>query len=121
MAVGKWHLTPRGERSPAGPFDRWPLGLGFERFYGFLQGDTNHWAPNLVADNHYIDPPRSPEDGYHLSEDLADRAIAMLAEQRYGAPGRSEEHTSELQSLMRISYAVFCLKKNKTNTTTQTT
>src|SRR3546814_5034683 len=97
MAVGKWHLTPRGERSPAGPFDRWPLGLGFERFYGFLQGDTNHWAPNLVADNHYIDPPRSPEDGYHLSEDL-----------------RSEEHTSELQSLMRNSYAVFCLTKTTT-------
>src|SRR3546814_1886170 len=93
MAVGKWHLTPRGERSPAGPFDRWPLGLGFERFYGFLQGDTNHWAPNLVADNHYIDPPRSPEDGYHLSEDLADRAIAMLAEQRYGAPGKDRKST----------------------------
>src|SRR3546814_20368908 len=88
MAVGKWHLTPRGERSPAGPFDRWPLGLGFERFYGFLQGDTNHWDPHLVADNHYIDPPRSPEDGYHLSEDLADSAIAMLAEQRDAAPGQ---------------------------------
>ena len=76
MAVGKWHLVPRWQRSAAGPFDTWPLGVGFERYYGFLQGDTNHWAPNLVCDNHYIDPPRRPEEGYHLSEDLADQAIA---------------------------------------------
>src|SRR5580704_1046354 len=75
MAVGKWHLTPRFERSAAGPFSQWPLGAGFERYYGFLQGDTNHWAPNLVADNHYVEAPAGPWDGYHLSEDLADTAI----------------------------------------------
>src|SRR6476619_6518242 len=46
-AIGKWHLVPGGERSVAGPYDRWPLGFGFERYYGFLQGDTNHWAPHL--------------------------------------------------------------------------
>jgi arylsulfatase len=88
LAVGKWHLTPRWQRSAAGPFDTWPLGSGFERYYGFLQGDTNHWAPNLVCDNHYIDPPRAPEDGYHLSEDLADQAIAMVLDQQQGAPGK---------------------------------
>ena len=88
IAVGKWHLTPRWQRSAAGPFDSWPLGLGFERYYGFLQGDTNHWTPNLVRDNHYIDPPRRPEDGYHLSEDLADQAIRMLQDQQQGAPGK---------------------------------
>ena len=88
MAVGKWHLVPRGERSAAGPFDRWPLGLGFERYYGFLQGDTNHWTPNLVADNHYVDPPRRPEEGYHLSEDLADVAIAQILDQQQAAPGK---------------------------------
>jgi arylsulfatase len=85
MAVGKWHLLPRGERSAAGPFDRWPLGFGFERYYGFLQGDTNHWAPNLVSDNHYIDPPARPEDGYHLTEDLADEAIRMVLAQKHSA------------------------------------
>ena len=88
IAVGKWHLTPRWQRSAAGPFDTWPLGLGFERYYGFLQGDTNHWAPNLVCDNHYIDPPRRPEDGYHLSEDLADQAVRMVLDQQHGAPGK---------------------------------
>jgi arylsulfatase A-like enzyme len=88
LAVGKWHLTPRFERSAAGPFSRWPLGVGFERYYGFLQGDTNHWAPNLVADNHYIDPPAGPRDGYHLSEDLADTAIRFILDQQQAAPGK---------------------------------
>ncbi|MGA2930694.1 MAG: arylsulfatase [Acidimicrobiales bacterium] len=88
LAVGKWHLTPRWQRSAAGPFDSWPLGLGFERHYGFLQGDTNHWTPNLVCDNHYIDAPRRPEDGYHLSEDLADQAVRMVQDQQQGAPGK---------------------------------
>ena len=63
MAVGKWHLTPRWQRSAAGPFDTWPLGLGFERYYGFLQGDTNHWTPNLVCDNHYIGAPAPARGG----------------------------------------------------------
>ena len=88
LAVGKWHLTPRWQRSAAGPFDTWPLGLGFERYYGFLQGDTNHWTPNLLCDNHYIDPPRRPEDGYHLSEDLAEQAIRMVQDQQQAAPGK---------------------------------
>jgi arylsulfatase len=88
MAVGKWHLTPRWQRSAAGPFATWPLGLGFERYYGFLQGDTNHWAPNLVCDNHYIEAPRRPEEGYHLSEDLADQAVRMVQDQQHGAPGK---------------------------------
>jgi arylsulfatase A-like enzyme len=88
MAVGKWHLTPRFERSAAGPFGQWPLGLGFERYYGFLQGDTNHWAPNLVQDNHYVDPPAGPQDGYHLSEDLASTAVRFLLDQQHAAPGK---------------------------------
>jgi arylsulfatase len=46
FAVGKWHLAPRWEQSASGPFDRWPLGLGFERYYGFLNGDTNQWVLN---------------------------------------------------------------------------
>jgi arylsulfatase A-like enzyme len=85
LAVGKWHLVPRGERTAAGPFDRWPLGFGFERYYGFLHGDANHWTPNLVSDNHYTSPPGRPEDGYHLTEDLADQAIKMVLEQKHSA------------------------------------
>ncbi|HEX4220062.1 MAG TPA: sulfatase-like hydrolase/transferase, partial [Acidimicrobiales bacterium] len=88
MAVGKWHLTPRWQRSQAGPFDTWPLGLGFERYYGFLQGDANHWTPNLVSDNQYVDPPSRPEDGYHLSEDLADRTRAYVLDQHQAAPDK---------------------------------
>ncbi|WP_037604468.1 arylsulfatase [Streptacidiphilus rugosus] len=88
MAVGKWHLTPRWERSAAGPFDRWPLGYGFERFYGFLQGDANHWAPSLVRDNHHTEPPRGPDEGYHLSEDLVDTARRMILDQTQAAPGK---------------------------------
>lgn len=88
LAVGKWHLTPRWERSASGPFDRWPLGFGFERFYGFLQGDANHWAPLLVRDNHYCEPPAGPEDGYHLSEDLVDTAIRMIQDQKQATPDK---------------------------------
>jgi arylsulfatase A-like enzyme len=88
LAVGKWHLTPRFERSAAGPFGQWPLGVGFERYYGFLQGDANHWAPNLVSDNHYVEPPAGPWDGYHLSEDLASTAIRFVTDQQYAAPGK---------------------------------
>ncbi|MEZ5651189.1 MAG: arylsulfatase [Burkholderiaceae bacterium] len=76
--VGKWHLTPDEHNGPTGPFDRWPLGQGFDRFYGFLPGETDQWHPDLWEDNHRTDPPPSPE--YHLSEDLADRAIQWLTE-----------------------------------------
>lgn len=88
MAVGKWHLTPRGERSGAGPFGRWPLGLGFERFYGFLRGDANPVAPELVRDNSFVEPPAEPQHGYRLTEDLADEAIRMVLSQQAGAPGK---------------------------------
>ncbi|WP_148613556.1 arylsulfatase [Nocardioides rubriscoriae] len=82
MAVGKWHLTPRTEYSSAGPFERWPLGLGFERYYGFLGAETSQWAPELVRDNTHVDPPKTPEEGYHLTEDLVDQAIRMIQDQQ---------------------------------------
>jgi arylsulfatase len=88
FAVGKWHLTPRDQRSPSGPFESWPLGKGFEHYYGFLGGDANHWAPELVRDNAYVDPPRTPDEGYHLSEDLADETIARVRELRRNQPQR---------------------------------
>jgi arylsulfatase len=88
FAVGKWHLTPRWEQSAAGPFVRWPLGFGFERYYGFLAGDTNQWTPELVQDNESVEPPRGPADGYHLTEDLADRAIRCIRDQQHASPGK---------------------------------
>jgi arylsulfatase A-like enzyme len=82
MAVGKWHLAPQTEYSAAGPFDRWPLGLGFERYYGFLGAETSQWTPELWRDNTQVDPPRTPEEGYHLTEDLIDEAIRMVRDQQ---------------------------------------
>ncbi|HUZ26118.1 MAG TPA: arylsulfatase [Streptosporangiaceae bacterium] len=86
--VGKYHLLPSEFESAAGPFDRWPLGRGFERFYGFLGGDTSQWFPDLVYDNHQVDPPRTPQDGYHLTEDLADKAIEFIADAKQVAPSK---------------------------------
>jgi arylsulfatase A-like enzyme len=77
-AFGKWHNTPATETTAAGPFENWPTGLGFEYFYGFLGGEASQYEPNLVRNTTSVLPPRSPEEGYHLSEDLADDAIAWL-------------------------------------------
>lgn len=87
-AVGKWHLTPNGERSHAGPFTQWPLGTGFEQYYGFLRADANQWTPNLTRDNHPVDQPKTPEEGYHLTEDMADQAITYLLDQKQVAPDK---------------------------------
>ena len=81
-AVGKWHLTPEEECHEAASRARWPLGRGFERFYGFFGGETHQFAPALVCDNHLIEPPRSWRDGYHLTEDLIDQATAMVSDLR---------------------------------------
>ncbi len=81
-AVGKWHLTPDDETSMAAPRHSWPLGRGFDRWYGFHGGETHQFVPALYHDNHSVAPPAPFEDGYHLSADLADRAIAQLADLR---------------------------------------
>jgi len=88
VAVGKWHLTPEDETHMAAPRDTWPCGRGFQRWYGFHGGETHQFVPALFQDNHSVVPPRSPEDGYHLSEDLADRAIGYLGELRTAAPDK---------------------------------
>ena len=84
--VGKWHQAPVNETSNAGPFDRWPLGMGFERFYGFIGGETNQWFPHLAADNRNIETPARA--GYHLTEDLTDQAIRFIAEQKQVHPDK---------------------------------
>ncbi len=85
FAVGKWHLANLEDCSPAGPFDHWPLQRGFNRFHGFLGGATDQFSPELVVDNHAIDPPS--EDGYHLSEDMVSQAISMISAQQSSSPG----------------------------------
>jgi arylsulfatase A-like enzyme len=86
--VGKWHLTPSNHESGAGPYDRWPLGRGFQRFYGFLGGDTSQWYPDLIYDNHQVEPPKKPEDGYHLSEDLVEKAVSFIADSKQADPDK---------------------------------
>ncbi len=78
FAAGKWHLAPMGECSAAGPFTNWPLQKGFDRYYGFLQGETDQFYPELTCDNHFVDPPATPEDGYHVSEDIVDKGCDMV-------------------------------------------
>lgn len=87
-AFGKWHQTPGVETGPAGPFDRWPTGEGFEHFYGFLGGSTDQYHPALYDGTTPVDPPATPEEGYHLSEDLADRLVDWVRHQRAVAPER---------------------------------
>jgi arylsulfatase len=88
FCVGKWHLAPMEQCSAAGPFDQWPLARGFDRFYGFLEGETDQFHPELVCDNHPIEPPAKPEDGYHVSEDLVDQLLAMVSDSKGVRPDR---------------------------------
>ncbi len=87
-AWGKWHNTPAEETTAAGPFENWPTGLGFEYFYGFLAGEASQYEPNLVRNTTVVLPPKSPEEGYHLSEDLADDAIGWLNTHRTLQPDK---------------------------------
>jgi arylsulfatase A-like enzyme len=84
--VGKWHLCPEIEMNLASTRRNWPSGRGFERWYGFLGAETNNWYPELVYDNHPVDPPRSPEEGYHLTEDLTDKALEFIKDAKVLAP-----------------------------------
>ena len=86
--VGKWHLTPLEESNLASTKRHWPLSRGFERFYGFLGGETDQWYPELVYDNHPVTPPATPEDGYHLSKDLADKTIEFIRDAKVIAPDK---------------------------------
>ena len=86
--VGKWHLCAEDEMNLASSKRQWPLGRGFERYYGFLGGETNQWYPDLVYDNHPVAPPRSPEDGYHLTVDLTDKAIEFIQDAKAIAPDK---------------------------------
>jgi len=88
FALGKWHLSVSTEETMAGPFDTWPLRRGFDRYYGFLPGETDQWYPDLTYDNHPVSAPASPEDGYHLSKDLADKAIEFIGDAHMISPDK---------------------------------
>jgi arylsulfatase A-like enzyme len=86
FAAGKWHLVQPRDTSPSGPFDSWPTQRGFERYYGFLDGMTDQYHPELVKDNTRIEPPNRP--GYHLTEDLVDKTIEFVRNQTATAPNK---------------------------------
>ncbi|MED5812737.1 arylsulfatase [Mycolicibacterium sp. 050232] len=86
--LGKWHLTPLEESNLAATKRHWPCSRGFERFYGFMGGETDQWYPDLVYDNHPVDPPATPEEGYHLSRDLADKTIEFIRDAKVIAPDK---------------------------------
>jgi arylsulfatase A-like enzyme len=86
-AFGKWHLTPEWEESQIGPYDHWPTGMGFDYYYGFLGADTSQWAPTLVENTKFIEPPHDDPD-YFLEKDMANHAVHWLRQQRAIAPDR---------------------------------
>jgi len=86
--VGKNHNVPIDEWTAGASKKNWPLAQGYDRFYGFIGGETNNWYPSLAEDNHYIDQPYLPEDGYHLSKDLADQALKMIRDSKQTEPDK---------------------------------
>jgi arylsulfatase len=84
--VGKNHNVPVDAFDMGGSKQEWPLGLGYDRFYGFIGGETNQWYPSLIEDNHFVDQPSQPEDGYHFSKDIADKAIAFIRDGKQSRP-----------------------------------
>ncbi len=86
--VGKNHNLPEQDVAEGASRKQWPLQKGFDRFYGFLGGETNNWYPDLVEDNHFVEPPYGPEQGYHLSKDLTDKAIQMIRDQKATNPSK---------------------------------
>ncbi len=87
-AVGKWHLTPDEDANLGANRRWWPVGRGFDRFYGFLGGEVDQYAPALVYDNHFIDPPKTPEQGYHVTPDLVGKAKEFIIDLKHAAPER---------------------------------
>jgi arylsulfatase A-like enzyme len=86
--IGKNHNVPEQDVSSGGSRKQWPLAMGFDRYYGFLGGETNQWYPDLVEDNHFIEAPYGPEKGYHLSKDLADKALQYIRDQKATNPSK---------------------------------
>jgi len=86
--IGKNHNVPVDAFSIGATKKKWPLGLGYDRFYGFIGGETNQWYPTLVEDNHYVEQPATPEEGYHFSKDIADKAISYIRDAKQARPDK---------------------------------
>jgi arylsulfatase len=86
--IGKNHNVPVDVGTMGSSKKAWPLGQGYDRFYGFIGGETNQWYPDLAEDNHYVDQPYGPEQGYHLSRDLADKALEFIRDSKQGEPDK---------------------------------
>jgi arylsulfatase len=86
--VGKWHLCAEDEENLASRRHGWPSGRGFDRWYGFIGAETNQWYPDLIHDNHPVDPPQTPEEGYHLSVDITDKAMSFIRDMKAVAPDK---------------------------------
>jgi arylsulfatase A-like enzyme len=86
--VGKNHNVPVDAWTAGSSKKEWPLGMGYDRFYGFIGGETNNWYPDLAEDNHYIEQPYGPEEGYHLSKDLADQALRFIRDSKQSEPDK---------------------------------
>ncbi|WP_022889394.1 arylsulfatase [Agromyces italicus] len=86
--IGKNHNVPIDAFTAGSSKKDWPLAQGYDRFYGFIGGETNQWYPSLAEDNHYIDQPYTPEEGYHLSKDLADKAMAFIRDSKQTEPDK---------------------------------
>jgi arylsulfatase A-like enzyme len=86
--LGKNHNVPETDVALGASKKSWPLNMGFDRYYGFIGGETNNWYPDLIEDNRSIEPPYSPDEGYHLSKDLADQALKMIKDQKAGNPSK---------------------------------
>lgn len=86
--IGKNHNVPVDAFDMGANRKHWPLGLGYDRFYGFIGGETNQWYPELIEDNHYVEQPATPEEGYHFSKDIADKAISFIRDARQARPDK---------------------------------
>lgn len=86
--IGKNHNVPVDAFDMGSSKKRWPLGLGYDRFYGFIGGETNQWFPELIEDNHFVEQPYSAEEGYHFSKDIADKAIAYIRDSKQSRPDK---------------------------------
>jgi arylsulfatase len=86
--IGKNHNVPEQDIASGASRKQWPLQKGFDRYYGFLGGETNQWYPDLTEDNRFVDQEYGPDEGYHLSKDLVDKAIGMIRDQKASNPSR---------------------------------
>ena len=84
--IGKNHNVPVDAFDIGANRKSWPLGLGYDRFYGFIGGETNQWFPELIEDNHFVQQPKLPQDGYHFSSDIADKAISFIRDTKQSRP-----------------------------------